>query len=581
MRIKPLLILGVIVAALVLATPALAAPLSFEVTYDAAAGATPVDGRVMVVAADQFYADWGYPEPRFVPEGEGPATPPFWGKTVAALAPGSTVKLGAGADVYGYPLPTIAELPEGDYWVQAVLNKYTTFDRADGFSIKAFLPGGSDYDVMDNPGSLYSDPQKVHIDPDGGPVALSLTHVVEPKEPVPPGGVAAQGNPTDSEHVKHVKIRSELLSEFWGQDMYLGADVLLPSGYFRKANRQRKYPVVYWNFHYPQSNPGGFVEPPAVQKARKAWWYGDAGFSEWWLSGKAPQVIYVQFREENPYGETAYQADSPNVGPYDTAEKTELVPELQSRFRIYRAGWARTCFGISTGGWITAAQQIFHPEYYAGAWVFSPDFLSFTAAPTANLYEDDNYFYTDYGWMKVWRPADVLSNLDPSSTIAQNIWWEAAVTGPDGYVTNGWSFSLTQAVWGPRGPDGCYAPAWDPITGKIDHAVTAQMKAKDLTEYTKANWPTIGKDLRGKLHIYVGTKDGVLLNYGVEVFEAMAGELTAPQANFDIHYVPNAGHVFWPQVGRDGGLVGLVETMARAMRDAAPNEASRWWYTTD
>ncbi len=131
MRSKSLLILGVIVAVLVLATPALAAPLSFEVTYDAAAGATPVDGRIIVVAADQFYADWGYPEPRFVPEGEGPATPPFWGKTVEAMAPGSTVTLGDGADVYGYPLPTIAELPEGDYWVQAVLNKYTTFDRAD------------------------------------------------------------------------------------------------------------------------------------------------------------------------------------------------------------------------------------------------------------------------------------------------------------------------------------------------------------------------------------------------------------------------------------------------------------------
>jgi hypothetical protein len=602
-RIKSLLILSVVVAAMALATPALAAPLTFEVTYDATAGATPVDGRIIVIAADRFYADW-YPEPRFVPEGEGAATPPFWGKTVEAmapgstvtlgdndgvcryplqaiaelLAPGSTVTLGDGDDVYGYPLPTIAELPEGDYWVQAVLNKHTTFDRADGFSLKAFLPGGSDNDAMDNPGSLYSDPQLVHIAPDGGPVKLSLTHVVQPQEPVPPGGTAAQGNPTDSKHVKHVKIRSELLSDFWGQDMFLGADVLLPSGYFKKANRQRKYPVIYFTFHYPRRNPGGFVEPPAQHPSGPNFWYRDGRFSEWWLSGKAPQVMFVAFREENPYGSTAYQTDSPNVGPYDTAEKTELVPDLQSRFRIYGAGWARTCFGISSGGWMAAAQQIYHPEYYAGAWVFAPDFLSFTAAPTADLYHDDNYYYTDYGWMKVLRPGAVLPNHEPADTIAQNLWWEAALTGPDGYVTNGWSIGLTQAIWGPQGPDGYYAPAWDKLGGKIDHAVTEQMKAKDLTEYTRSNWSTIGEDLRGKLHIYVGTRDEYNLDNGVQVFETMAEELTAPKADFDIHYVVNAGHVFWPQVGKDGGLVGLVKTMAGTMRDAAPTEAKKWWW---
>jgi len=565
---------------------ALAAPLSFEVTYDPAVGTAPVDGRIIVIAANPFYADWGYTEPREVVANELAQGPPFWGKTVSALAPGATETLDT-TGVYGYPLPTIAELPEGDYWVQAYLAKYTTFHRADGFTFKGFLPGGVSLDALDDPGALYSTPQMMHLTPDSGPVQLSLTEVVAPPEPVPPGGTPQQGNPPTTRHVKHVKIKSELLSAFWGQDMYIAADVLLPSGYFKKANAQRKYPVIYWTFHFPYSrwtgsvNPGGFVEPPGVQQASPVWWEGDARFSKWWLSGKAPQVIYVQIREENPYGEVAYQVDSPNLGPYDTAEKTELVPAIQKRFRIYRAGWARTAFGCSTGGWMAAAQQIFHPKYYAGAWVFSPDIMSFAAYGTCNLYADDNLYYEDFGWYQLPRPGSVMGNHQYATTAAQENLWEAALTGPDGRVANDWTFGLTQAVWGPIGPDGYYLPAWDKLTGTIDHAVTEQMKGMDLTLYTKKNWGTIGKDLRGKLHIYCGTSDNFMLDNGVLDFQKMSSKLKSPQADFDFHWVANARHVWWIQVGRGGGLVGLVRTMARTMRDAAPNEASRWWYATN
>jgi len=49
-------------------------------------------------------------------------------------------------------------------------------------------------------------------------VPLALTQVITPSTPVPPGGTEQQGNPSDSAHVKHLKIRSALLSRFWGKD---------------------------------------------------------------------------------------------------------------------------------------------------------------------------------------------------------------------------------------------------------------------------------------------------------------------------------------------------------------------------
>jgi len=37
--------------------------------------------------------------------------------------------------------------------------------------------------------------------------------------------------PEDTEWIKRIKFKSELLSEFWGHPIYIGATILLPSGY--------------------------------------------------------------------------------------------------------------------------------------------------------------------------------------------------------------------------------------------------------------------------------------------------------------------------------------------------------------
>src|ERR1035441_10899947 len=66
------------------------------------------------------------------------------------------------------------------------------------------------------PGNLYSQPVKVKIDPAVGDVVkIELTKTVPPVEPQ-----------ADTKYIKHVRIQSKLLSEFWGRPMYLGAIVL-------------------------------------------------------------------------------------------------------------------------------------------------------------------------------------------------------------------------------------------------------------------------------------------------------------------------------------------------------------------
>ncbi|HEY5168743.1 MAG TPA: hypothetical protein VIK03_05035, partial [Thermoleophilia bacterium] len=256
---------------------------------------------------------------------------------------------------------------------------------------------------------------------------------------------------------------------------------------------------------------------------------------------------------------------------------------LEKQFRMYKGGWSRTVSGISSGGWMAAAQQIYHPTDYAGAWVFSPDSMSFETIGTADLYTEDSFF--SYPTYAPFSPLPRPDMINPDGTYADiqehYSHWELALGGGAVQARSGsydgiWGENF--AMWGPQGADGYPAPFFDLYKGAIDHAVTAQMHDKDLADYAVAHWPTIGKALRGKLHIWAGTKDAFFLNLGVESFQEHVAGLTSPAPGFGITYVPNAGHVWWPEVGRGGGLLGILREMAKTMKDAAPSHGAAWWY---
>ena len=162
-----------------------------------------------------------------------------------------------------------------------------------------------------------------------------LSEVIPPTHEMAEGDVLQQGNPPDTDWVKFVKVRSELLSEFWGRDMYIGANVLLPAGYETSG---RDYPVLYMQGHFPGGRaPLGFVED-APGRGR------GEGFADDWQSGRAPGMIAVSFRDANPYYDTSYSVNSENLGPYGDAITEELIPYLESQFRMLGFGPIRTAW---------------------------------------------------------------------------------------------------------------------------------------------------------------------------------------------------------------------------------------------
>ena len=140
-------------------------------------------------------------------------------------------------------------LPPGDYTVQAVLNRYETFHRADGSTIKLPPDQGEGQQWNHKPGNLYSRPVRVHLGPGSAPLTLSLDQVIAP---IPPKA--------DTEFVRHIRIQSALLSKFWGRPMYLGAHVLLPAGF--ASHPQAHYPLMVFHGHFPEDISEFRTTPP-------------------------------------------------------------------------------------------------------------------------------------------------------------------------------------------------------------------------------------------------------------------------------------------------------------------------------
>ena len=71
-------------------------------------------------------------------------------------------------------------------------------------------------------------------------------------------GCAGLGDGVDSEWIKTVRIKSELLSAFWGRDIQIEACVLIPMGFYDEEHKDARYPIAIAHGHYdPTWNAGG------------------------------------------------------------------------------------------------------------------------------------------------------------------------------------------------------------------------------------------------------------------------------------------------------------------------------------
>jgi hypothetical protein len=508
------------------------ARMRFKVEFPNDKSTAPLDGRILVMLSTD-----NAEEPRFQITNDA-KTQLIYGITVDGLKPGSLAVVDR--SVLGYPIKSLADVPAGWYWVQALLHKYETFHLKNGHTVKLPMDRGEGQKWNHAPGNLYSAPKKMWIDPHSDAVStLVLDQEIPPIQPAP-----------DTKYVKHIKIQSKLLTEFWGRPMFLGACVLLPHGF--DEHPQARYPLAIFHGHFP-ATIGGFRETPPdahlkpdynkrfnihgynkIEQEQAYQLYKD------WTGPDFPRMVIIEIQHANPYYDDSYAVNSANLGPYGDAITYELIPEVEKRFRCLGEGWARFLYGGSTGGWEALAAQIFYPDHYNGCWAACPDPIDFRGFTVVNIYEHQNAYYLDSQFAKTPRPG-MRNYLGEVGITLEQMNQRELVLGTDSRSGDQWD--IWQAVYSPVGNDGYPKPIWDKATGQIDRSVADYWREHyDLGHILKRDWPKLGKKLQGKIHLYCGDMDNYYLNNAVYLVEQILKDTKDPHYDGEVAYGDRAEH---------------------------------------
>ncbi|MSR03455.1 MAG: enterochelin esterase-like enzyme [Gemmatimonadetes bacterium] len=508
---------GAAIALLVGAGTSLAAQ-RVDVVVGRGVGSTPITGRAFVI----FTRD-NSREPR-LQAGSYAGGVPFFGVDVSELEAGQPAVIDAAT--LGFPTKSLRDIPAGSYFVQGLMVVYTKVTPKHGKTIWVPWDQWEGRQWNRTPGNLVSDVQSVTWDPNGSHLTMTLTKVLPPVETL-----------ADTRWVKRIKIQSPLLSAWWGKPVYLGATVLLPKGW--EDNPTTRYPAIYIQGHFGEGAPFGFNPDgkPETAEARSARTVRSARepgyeFAQSWSSPAFPKMVAITFQHPTPYYDDSYAVNSANTGPYQDALIQELIPYLEEKFRLIPKSYARLLTGGSTGGWEALALQIQQPKFFGGTWSLYPDGVDFSRNQMIDNYADTNAFMPNAGpnqWLMHDRFLSRAEDGQPQTTVRQMAQLERVLGSR---VRGGQQLEAYDATYGPVGDDGYPKPLFDRVTGTIDKSVAAYWRDNgyDLNHYLKQNWSRIGKDLNGKITVWVGDMDNYFLNLGVykmeETFKALKGQAT-------------------------------------------------------
>ena len=506
--------------------------ISINVSFTEEVSAKALDGRLLLMLSNNEEK-----EPRFQIN-TGLNTQLIYGRNVEAMMPGEPKALDA--DDFGFPYASLTDVPPGEYNVQALLHVYETFNLSTGHTVKLPMDNGEGQQWNRSPGNLFSTPFKINVTADGiQRVDVVMDQVIPPIE-----------EPEDTEWIKHIKIRSEKLSEFWGRDMYLGAHILLPKGF--KEHPEAKYPLMVFHGHFP-SDFGGFRTTPPdpdikpeysarfdlegynIIQQQEAY-----DFYKRWNEPDFPRFLIIEIQHPTPYYDDSYAVNSASQGPYGDAITYELIPHIEKEFRGIGEGWSRFLYGGSTGGWEALAVQVKYPEEYNGCFAACPDPIDFRAYCLTDIYEDENAYYykSDHKTLEVPAHRNYLGQIQTTVKDYNHL---ELVLGDKS--RSGQQWDIWEATYSPQGDDGYPVRLWDKETGDIDHSVAEYWKEHyDLRYIMERNWDKLGDNLKGKINIYCGDMDNYYLNNAVYLMEDFLESTTDPYYDGEVLYGDRAEH---------------------------------------
>jgi S-formylglutathione hydrolase FrmB len=385
-------------------------------------------------------------------------------------------------------------------------------DNAEAYSVKpsamkpgfykavAVLDGNLNQRGSFNPGNYYSQNVLFEVKNTSGIVDIRLNRPIN-ERPF-----------RESDTLKLLKLKSDLLSSFHHQDVYVIGGVILPKEY--NENQDKKFPIVYiipgWGgTHYDAMGSG----------TRKRFSFE-----------KGEPKIYVLLNPETQtrWGLHAF-VDSKVNGPWGKALVEEVLPYMRNNYRVTEDANKTFVIGQSSGGYPALWLLLHYPKAFGGSWAVSPDPVDFSSFVGIDLYSPKANFYTDE---KGDTLGFFLNNGKFEMTMHEAIRQEM-------FEGDGGQFQSFEAEFGSLAENGKPKQLFDRKTGAVNKQVADEWKEYDMALYLQKNWKTLQKDLKGKIHVFAGADDNFFLNKAVEAFK-----IKALKAGVDatIQIVPGANH---------------------------------------
>lgn len=334
------------------------------------------------------------------------------------------------------------------------------------------------------------------------------------------------------------EFESPLLTRFWGRSTKIRAWVILPPDY---AKSKDTYPTVYWTHGFGGNIDGALISGLRIYERMK--------------QGKMPPMIWVMLDESCPQGTHEF-LDSVNNGPWGAALTTEFIPWIETKYRMDAHRDARFVQGHSSGGWASLQLEVNYPKVFGGTWSTSPDPSDFHDFTGVDLYtEHANMYHRPDGtpYPLIRDKGQVIATIEQFARLEQ-------VLGPYGgqLASFDWTFS-------PKSPGGQPEQMFDRNNGSVDPKVVAFWHDHyDLANVLEMHWAERSADLKGRIHVFVGTADTFYLDGAAHKLDARLQKLDA-DAHFT--FIPDRTHFDLYGVGTD--RMGLFDQIAQEMWDVA------------
>ncbi len=456
---------------------------TFRVSLASEASSVPVSGRLIVFMSSKAKGD------KLLAPEFGPGTRDIWitAKEVHDLKPGESVDIDP--DEMAYPEKFEKATP-GNYHAMALLDVDHNF---------VYLGHLSQGDLTGRDGTEEGfNPAQERV------VALTLKKQFKQKPiDLPP-------------HAELLDFVSPSLSAFWDRPIHMRGVVVLPPGYSPKS--KSTWPTVYWT-HGFTANLDTIVQYVAPT------YYASME------QRRSPEMIYVLLDESCPMGTHEF-ADSANNGPWGHALTTELIPYLESKYRMDAKPSGRLLNGHSSGGWAALWLQVTYPDVFGASWPTAPDpsdFRSFMG-PNLTMNPPQNMYRRPDG-----RPWMLVRSGKKDTESMEDFAKQEQVLG-----AYGGQMSSFEAVFSPRGPDGRPMQLFDRKTGDVNPAVEKVWEKYDIAQVLRENWSTLGPKLNGKIHLIVGTEDTFHLEESAHLLEETVKQLGG---KWDFRYLPGRNHM--------------------------------------